>query len=607
MQAKGKRGNRTLKSITKIQWYPINDIAHMQHVHYDRTLTSFFCCTTKTWESSLRIFFGVYPDQAVYDAYNLRFAIPKSVEMAAGLVPDTIARYFSVIDYFKASAAAVITKVSSLLGVNGLSDATMLEITSCWLDTKHGNAREGYDGLLDLQRTLLTMRQGQPALRKKSDSPRIKLSKEATQLVVDGCANLDTNILALIPGEEFIDAYTYITGWTLQEVIYTIFTVGLYWIMVLRHRHGLNAAMVVTTHRVFEFCQRNTPAMCSAGSDSTWIARSWILTGLDAGVMCRERETAWTEIQTRFGSLKLRPFISMKLLDRIFYGMSNDMFAQLKPFLMLFASTDAPKALDYSSEQPLPAMITDHFPLLDGEKFAGYHPGDGIAHNPCQLGPFLLPKWLAFTLSFGRYPIEVQQELAVTSHRILASATARNAPWLLISCLDTKYQFLFWSNANSPHFLGLQIRGDVGVMETKWTRRCACLGCTGVSARSSINLSYAFSSDRKGFPIQIPVYQRNAKTGLLEEASLNQMRLLLGRIHAARCKAASGAPAPPAPPKYEEDGADPRRARSSSNANQITPKRIEGVQVYPTLAMPQLPHQFRKSEKNINVEKDGNV
>lgn len=483
----------------------------------------------------MRLFFGVFPDQALIDAYNLRLAIPKTISMDIGLKPDEIAAYYNVSAYFKRLSSGVthaVRQTLSIIGAKIFDDSIMIEISTSKDDNLHVDQNLGRFELFEIQQALLSMKKTNPISGISVNPSAFRLMQQMTPLVENNVAQLDMTSIAMMPQEQILDAHTFANSWTLKEMIFTMSTFGIYWFFVARFRHGLRSALVLTNFRLLEVSQDYPDQCCMSGDNLTYIVRGWFLTGLDTGVVCREKHSIWSILQLRYGCIRIRPFVKTSS----WFGISAPVVERTMRFLKLFALAEQPKVFNGRQQQILPELMQSAFPLGKDEQYIGYLASEGIQYNGLQILGSQPPEVLATLFSCGKFPYRIQQELGFTSRRILARAYATNDPVCCEPCRTTQYQFLFWSALSSRYFIGLQNKGTVMVRENIFLRILNFFGLktARTQAFSELALSYAFTSERKGFPISVLAKQANTKSGLLDNPNLIQMRVILGHLHAAK-------------------------------------------------------------------------
>ena len=529
------RGRRKVNSSTKISWFKVADVSHMQHYHSVQKITRFFCISRTEWTSSLRIFFGVYPDQAICDAYNTGFAVPKCISMFASLSPTDIASYYSVVGYFQRIGTGVAKALKQGLANTGLivtDDSTMLEISTSNLDIDHELPNKVYKDIYDIQRRILEMKKLMAILPADRVTKNFRVVQEHQKLVQDDIAYLNVMSIPLKHDEHFIDAYTFSAGWTFKEVFLTIFTAGLYWIWFARARHALTSAMVISNYRLFEISQDFKPGCCSDGENFTYVIRSWFLNGMDTGIMSRERLSIWAEVQTGFGAIKIAPHINAGWFDRVFCGLSRQVVTRTKNFLLQFSQSVQFKPVLAASRHmvAVPPMVTEEFVLAPYECVVGHRHGENtaIGYKICGIQ---VPDILSYPLTCGKFPIRAVQEYVVTSHRLLAVSHADNNACCK-SFMSLDYSFYFWSALSSSYLLGYQVKGDVNDNESICV---SCLPCCGRTVQSSvaISLNYAFSTSQTGKPVSVLTIQKSATSGLMNDPVISAIRFVLGSSQAS--------------------------------------------------------------------------
>lgn len=245
------RGSRQVHSCTNINWFHISDLCHTHHHHQIKTWNKFIFFWKKNyWESSLRLFFGVFPEQAMIDGYNTATVVPKIVTTDTGLIPEEISKFFSVYGYYRnllKSLRGLITKTSAAIGLSEISRATMIEIVTEKDDTLHFNAQESRRELVEIQKAILDMKQAEPINWQKQHPENFQFVTGHVSMTILGeqnQANLDLNIIPLAEGEVVFDAYAFPNKWTPREIFLTIISLGIYWVMVARFRHCLKVVVV---------------------------------------------------------------------------------------------------------------------------------------------------------------------------------------------------------------------------------------------------------------------------------------------------------------------------------------------------------------------------
>jgi hypothetical protein len=97
--------------------------------------------------------------------------------------------------------------------------------------------------------------------------------------------------------------------------------------------------------------------------------------------------------------------------------------------------------------------IQNHFPMFPNEKILGQVGGHGVSFNGFRLFGWQPPKMLSSILTLGAYPWDIDQRLAVTTHRVLASAGALNSP-LCCSCyFIPSYRYDTFGSVSQIQFL----------------------------------------------------------------------------------------------------------------------------------------------------------
>lgn len=294
--------------------------------------------------------------------------------------------------------------------------------------------------------------------------------------------------------------------------------------------------MVVTNFRLLEISENMPKMFCVApGSCLTSITRSWFLNGIDTGFIVRTRKQLWTKIQVQYGSLCIVPSVR----SSFFYGINKDDCVRAMKFMRGLSNFNMPAvfAADkcFASPQIPEVLSENHLSVLPNEQFLVELKGAGLKYNGCYINGVQPPVCITYPLTCGYYPYKVHQEIAITSHRLVATSYAKNTPFLFQDCVGQTYRTYFWSTLNSRYFIGTQTLGEVNVMENLLTRCLSMCGCIlGKEARSGLSLSYAFSSTRKGFPITIESEEEHPTSGLLDNTGLVQLRSILGNLHAAK-------------------------------------------------------------------------
>lgn len=279
-----------------------------------------------------------------------------------------------------------------------------------------------------------------------------------------------------------------------------------------------------TNYRLLEVSE-NVPVVFFVPKRSVQahIVRSWFLTHLDTGFLARTRNSVWSSIQVQYGSIRIEPLPAVSVR----FGLRRKDVARAIRFLMDFANFESELVFNVGNgvSASATAALQVDFPFTANERLAAKLDGNGVTHHAIKLFNWKPPSWLAKCLSCAYYPYRIQQELVVTSHRILAKSWAINDPCLCTSCLSLSYQTYFWSKLSSRYYLGTQTNGTVDVEESCAGRCLSTCGYNhGQTARSKFSLAYYFTSTHNGFAIEIESKQRHATSGLLEDQQLTDMR-----------------------------------------------------------------------------------
>ncbi|KAJ3417256.1 hypothetical protein HDV05_005712 [Chytridiales sp. JEL 0842] len=580
------RGNRSVRSATCISWYTIRDISHIQHHNILlRPWYSYFCrCFAYQikWESNLRIFFSNFPDQAVLDATS--YALPKTVQVGAGLKPSKISAYFSVIWYLTAVVSKAVKsakQAAATVGAISFDEEMTLEISTGDRDMTNPDRVATIANLLEIQEILMKIRGTPDALLSTDSQPSANWmytpanQRERILSTKDLKIKLDPSLVPLSPGETILDAFPQTPRWTLDEIFFTILSFGLYFIFRVRFRHALKSALLVTQGRVIEVSE-NWPALYQ--DPVSFAVRSWFLDGYDTGYMVRERSHMWAELQTMYGSLRLSPKLANKWVwEDKFVGMSTAILQKTRGFLLKLTAVNMQqmyKTPASGAVGKIDSELFDDIPLITNEakltvikshgvRFTGFESmanpvstiSGAIAFFPCAVccksgskggETRVVESKVDYTpdgcykcFTCGRLPYFIKQEILLTTHRVYASAKPTNSPWCFQSCWKTKYDVLFWSSLLSSHFVGSKVTGRVKVQESFCSRNCSCFPCGTCNpavAESSLSLGFSFgnSPGSKGFGINLFSFEKKAKAGILGWENAREFRMAVAKMQGVK-------------------------------------------------------------------------
>lgn len=126
------------------------------------------------------------------------------------------------------------------MGLRDFSRSIMLEIVTGKEDMLHVDPEAARNELLEIHRALLEMKKVQGLKWNQVHNENFNLVNTLAPLVTgNDQANVNPSRMAMMPNEMVVDAFTFHNHWTFKEVLFTILTFGVYWLVAVRFRHGL--------------------------------------------------------------------------------------------------------------------------------------------------------------------------------------------------------------------------------------------------------------------------------------------------------------------------------------------------------------------------------
>ena len=211
------KGNSSINSATVISWYSIKDIAHIQHHNVlIRPWITFICpCLSYMvrWSTSLRIFFGTFPNQDVLDASS--FTLPQTVKMDSAINVNQLKSLFSVVWYLQNVAQGIqkyALATGTALGLVNFDENLTVEIFSSKYDVNHPDKDATINTFLEIQALLLQIRGVKEVISPPSTLDELFILEKSKCKIVDTSTwkvHIDSSSVPLGPGEEILDAFPF--------------------------------------------------------------------------------------------------------------------------------------------------------------------------------------------------------------------------------------------------------------------------------------------------------------------------------------------------------------------------------------------------------------
>eukprot|EP00742_Colponemidia_sp_Colp-10_P000233 GILJ01000263.1.p1 GENE.GILJ01000263.1~~GILJ01000263.1.p1 ORF type:complete len:684 (-),score=106.61 GILJ01000263.1:88-2091(-) len=510
------RGNRHLESHTEMRWFHAKDLSFMQMTKTNEKVC-FGCCKTRSL-TTLRLFFGKYPNSMDFDAINLDFPIGSIVTMSKKIAGSDVAGGFALLKLtvkaITAASSLLVTGFQFVVPYFAMQRMRMLEIFSTQTDCMH-DGEKAFDKMCNLQRFLLSSGAKTPDVifgEVNSKSFRMVADKGGF-LLDDTMVNVRESCIPLAEGEQIVSCLPLKATWTCLDWFYAIITFSLYYWFVLRSKYACRGALILTRRRLIEvFLKAKTHEMMDSYS---YKVSSWVLDGISTGFI--ETVQRWTSLQvnTKFGAILIDKRILGSNTDRAtimaFWKKFSETYAQ--PLLSQFPASGAARAKSYLMEE---------FRPIPGEHIVKHITSEGLYLNPCPEVP--VPIVQSCTCHIR--PFEVLQELAITTHRVWGTAQPFNDPKCCASWWKSSYSVIAWVPLTG--LKGWKINGHVSLHESCLTRLCSCW-CKPMNA----DLSVSFGVLDEAFPMFLNRLKKNTDKGLMGDSDLYHLRQILATCQCA--------------------------------------------------------------------------
>eukprot|EP00238_Polyblepharides_amylifera_P003874 CAMPEP_0196588998 /NCGR_PEP_ID=MMETSP1081-20130531/62354_1 /TAXON_ID=36882 /ORGANISM="Pyramimonas amylifera, Strain CCMP720" /LENGTH=792 /DNA_ID=CAMNT_0041911665 /DNA_START=342 /DNA_END=2720 /DNA_ORIENTATION=+ len=272
----------------------------------------------------------------------------------------------------------------------------------------------------------------------------------------------------LVPGEYVVDAYGEFTRWSATDILQTIVTLGLFYLMYLRREFLKHKAVIITNMRVIQVKKagelRNRLPMYSSivyDFDVKW----WSLEGTYAGLVNQSGLTATGEIATKQGVIK----VTLSQMRKHFFSrITLDSQVQHRFRVFLFAASGAKTGAVVNNPQQYglspgqdprapPNMPSSLSPLMTikGESVLAQFSNENLyklyACGSCTKYLFC-----------GFRPVNLDGDITVSTHRYLVKVHPHFNPFCCGMFFVTEEFMWLWGKLETPkNFQGWSLQGRV--------------------------------------------------------------------------------------------------------------------------------------------------
>ena len=165
------------------------------------------------WTSSLRIFFGSFPNQDLLDAAS--FTLPQTVRTKSSINVDHLQSLFSVVWYLQNLSKGVkklLVTAGAALNLVNFDENLTVEIFSSKYDVNHPDKDLTTATFLEIQQLLLEIKGVAPVVNPPSTLNQFfSIEKDKCKIVDTHTwkVHIDSSNVPLAPGEVILDAFPF--------------------------------------------------------------------------------------------------------------------------------------------------------------------------------------------------------------------------------------------------------------------------------------------------------------------------------------------------------------------------------------------------------------